>query len=632
MGAANESLANDSEQGGVDRLFFLKVERRRSPFLAAMDGEKVVGSTEFAAGLADQEDLVTSLLEGLGGDVRRVVDAADHGDGGGRVDRTGGAFVVEADIAAGDGDVEGAASLGDSLHGGAELVEVLRLVGVAEVEVVGDTERNGSRAGQVAGALGDGDARTDRGIEAAVDGVAIGGGGEDLVRLADNEDGRVGSREDRRPRADHVVVLTPDPALAGNTGMGKELGQDRGRIGLRDAREVERCGLSEGSRLAEIERAVIGKRAGGNFDHDILTVADTHHAVVRDGADLRVGKVPLLEDPLHDILLTLLDDHEHALLRLAEENLIGGLALRALRHKLDVDLDTGAATTGSLAGGAGESGRAHVLDTGDRVGGEEFETGLEQELLAERITHLDGGTVGLRFLGQLARGESGTGKSVAPGLGADVEDGIPHTLGGAAGDLLVAEDAEAEGVHQRVAAVALVEVDLAGDGGKTDAVAIVGDAGDHAREEAAVGPGLLRVPLDGAEAEGIHEEDRTRSHGEDVADDAADTGGRPLEGLDRAWVVMTLDLEGHGPAVADVDDACILLARLDQNTRAGGRELAELGTGILVGAVLAPHDGEDAEFLEARLATEDRKDLLVLFRGESVLGDEFGSDRGIGHG
>ena len=194
------------------------------------------------------------------------------------------------------------------------------------------------------------------------------------------------------------------------------------------------------------------------------------------------------------------------------------------------------------------------------------------------------------------------------------------------------EDAEAEGVHQRVAAVAFVEVDLAGDGGKADAVAVVGDAGDHARKKTTVGLGLLRVPLDGAEAEGIHEEDRTRSHGEDVADDAADTGGRPLEGLDRAWVVMTLDLEGHGPAVADVDDACILLARLDQNTRAGGRELAELGTGILVGAVLAPHDGENAQFLEARLATEDGEDLLVLLGGESVLGDEFGSDRGIGHG
>ena len=140
----------------------------------------------------------------------------------------------------------------------------------------------------------------------------------------------------------------------------------------------------------------------------------------------------------------------------------------------------------------------------------------------------------------------------------------------------------------------------------------MGDAGDHAREEAAVGPGLLAFTLDGAEAEGIHEEDGTSPHGEDVTDDATDPGGRSLEGLDGARVIVTLDLEGHGPSVADVDDAGILLARLDQDARTGGRELAELGPGVLVGAVLAPHDGEDTEFLEARLAAEDGEHLLVL--------------------
>ena len=199
-----------------------------------------------------------------------------------------------------------------------------------------------------------------------------------------------------------MVVLAPDPALAGNAGVGKEPGQHRCGIGVRDRRQIKRCRRGEGSGFPEIERSVVGQRAGGNLDHDILAVADAHHAVVGDGADLRIGKIPFFEDSLHDILLTLLDDHKHAFLGLAEENLVGGLSLGALGHELDVDLDTGAATAGGLAGGAGQPGRAHVLDAGDGVGREELEAGLEQKLLADGIPHLDGGPVSLRLLGKLA--------------------------------------------------------------------------------------------------------------------------------------------------------------------------------------------------------------------------------------
>ena len=63
------------------------------------------------------------------------------------------------------------------------------------------------------------------------------------------------------------------------------------------------------------------------------------------------------------------------------------------------------------------------------------------------------------------------------------------------------QDAKTEGIHQRVTAIALIEINLTGDGRQTDAVAIVGDAGDYSRKEASIGLGLLRVPLDGAEAE-----------------------------------------------------------------------------------------------------------------------------------
>ena len=155
---------------------------------------------------------------------------------------------------------------------------------------------------------------------------------------------------------------------------------------------------------------------------------------------------------------------------------------------------------------------------------------------------------------------------------------------------------------------------------------------DHARKETAVGLCLLAITLDGAEAQGIHEENGTGPHGENIPDDATDTGGRTLKRLDRAGMIMALYLEGHGPSVADIDDPGILLSSLDQDTRAGGWKLTQLGTGIFVGAMFAPHHGEDPQFLKARLAAQNGENFFIFLRRETVLGDEFGSDGLIGHG
>ena len=80
-----------------------------------------------------------------------------------------GTFVVEADVAAGDGRAERAAGLGHAFDRFAELEEILRLVRVAEIEVVGDGERHGAGAGEVARSFGDGDAGAFARILPAVD-------------------------------------------------------------------------------------------------------------------------------------------------------------------------------------------------------------------------------------------------------------------------------------------------------------------------------------------------------------------------------------------------------------------------------------------------------------------------------
>ena len=79
-----------------------------------------------------------------------------------------------------------------------------------------------------------------------------------------------------------------------------------------------------------------------------------------------------------------------------------------------------------------------------------------------------------------------------------------------------------------------------------------------------------RVEL--AEAQRVEHGDRPRAHREDVAQDAAHAGGRALERLDRARVVVRLDLEGHREAVAHVHHAGVL-ARAHQQVRAlGGQQ------------------------------------------------------------
>src|SRR5699024_4204336 len=98
-----------------------------------------------------------------------------------------------------------------------------------------------------------------------------------------------------------------------------------------------------------------------------------------------------------------------------------------------------------------------------------------------------------------------------------------------------------------------VEDGLASDVRQTQRDYVVADAGDDTVDSASG----VRV-VDGTEAQLVHHCDRAGAHGDDVADDAAHAGGRALVGFDIAGVVVGLDLECHGPTVADVDDYCVL--------------------------------------------------------------------------
>ena len=160
--------------------------------------------------------------------------------------------------------------------------------------------------------------------------------------------------------------------------------------------------------------------------------------------------------------------------------------------------------------------------------------------------------------------------AVAAGAGAVQDDLVAGAGRLGEVDVLVLHDADAAGVDQRVALVAGVEDDLAADVGQAQAVAVAADARDDAGQHA-LGVGVVGR----AEAQRVHDGDRAGAHREDVADDAADAGGRALVGLDVRRVVVRLDLEGDRVALADVDDAGVLADADEQRVGLRGL-LAEL--------------------------------------------------------
>ena len=110
--------------------------------------------------------------------------------------------------------------------------------------------------------------------------------------------------------------------------------------------------------------------------------------------------------------------------------------------------------------------------------GEDLQGALDEQLLHERVADLHA-----RPLGRAGRLEGLAGKNgdpadaVAAGAGA-VQDHLVADSGGLGQvEILVAKDADAQRVDQRVAEVGLVEDRLAADVGQAEAVAVATDAG-----------------------------------------------------------------------------------------------------------------------------------------------------------
>ena len=220
--------------------------------------------------------------------------------------------------------------------------------------------------------------------------------------------------------------------------------------------------------------------------------------------------------------------------------------------------------------------------------------------------------------------------TIAPRLRAHVNDRIPRASRLAVENLILAHQSERERIHQRVSAVAGLELRLTAEVWHTKAVAITRDAAHHTLNDGMVLRNQIRPSSgfrhDRPEAQRIHHSQRPRAHSKDVAQNATNPRRRPLIGLNVTGVIVALDLEGAGPTVAHVDDASILTRPLHHAIAFRGQPL-QVNTARLIRAVLAPHHAVNSQFRQRWNASQRRKNALVLVRSDAVLCKEFRRNR-----
>ena len=142
----------------------------------------------------------------------------------------------------------------------------------------------------------------------------------------------------------------------------------------------------------------------------------------------------------------------------------------------------------------------------------------------------------------------------------------------------------------------------------------------------ALTPGVGR---DRTEAQRIEHRDRTRAHGENVAQDSAHAGGRALKRLNKTRMVVRLDFENGDEAVADIDHAGIFAGTLHHVRAARGQAL-QVRAARFVGAVLAPHHAENAQLGDVGVAAENFLDAGKFVGCEAVLGGDLWRDFDFG--
>src|SRR5665213_2180138 len=216
-------------------------------------------------------------------------------------------------------------------------------------------------------------------------------------------------------------------------------------------------------------------------------VTDTGRMVVRHETDFRPRQIPLVENAFHLGFAAFVDDDEHPLLRFAQHDFVARHVRRALRNFVEFDLDSRARARRRFTSGTRQTRRAHVLNSRDATRRQKFEARFANQFFHERIADLHRAALLLGgFLGQIFRRKRRARETVATRCRTDIENWIADSLRRAARDLFVPQNAEAKRVHEWIAFVGYVEINLARDGWNSKTISVMRDAVDHTGEKAAV--------------------------------------------------------------------------------------------------------------------------------------------------
>ena len=433
--------------------------------------------------------------------------------------------------------------------------------------------------------------------------------------MLEAQHGRVGSRARHRVEEEHVVVLGPHPGR-----VAQHRPQVVGRIPHRQE-------LRRHAPVAPPGRP--GRHAPGRTAaRPPPTTSPACPPAPRprrrprhaeppgtcDGADHGGSDLPTAGDLHHLVQPPGLHDRQHPLLGLRGHHLEGGHGGLPPGHRRHRHVHPGAALGRRLGGGTRDPRTAQVLHPQRQIAIEQLQARLDEALLLVGVPDLHAGALlGIRrIVGEAGRGQHRhTPDPVTAGAGTEQHREVAGTLRPAEHQALHRHHPQAEHVDQRVVRVGLVEDGLPADGRDADGVAVAGDPRDHPLGDPA-GAGVVQR----AEPQRIHHGDGTRTHREDVAEDPSDAGGCALVRLDGRGMVVALDADGSGDAVAHVDDTGTL-SRADQHPRGRGGEPAQVDLRALVRAVLGPHHRVHRQLEVVRLTSEDVPDAIELLVRET---------------
>ena len=389
-------------------------------------------------------------------------------------------------------------------------------------------------------------------------------------------------------RAHKLVVLLKDPSLARHVGITHDRKPRGGHVvWLCHVGQINRRGRRRRILRHVSKWHVVGEVERRNAHHLFATPQGLELARVGHLTDVGGVQFVARGHVHHRGKGAGLHDGQHALLALAHQHLAGGKALFTKWHAVKINCQTHAAPAGHLAGSRGKARGAQILKRHQQAGVAHGKAQVNELALGKWVAHLHTRTLVGIVVAHLSRCQHAcAANAVAPSAVADEHQAVANSLRSARQDAVVSHDPHAHGVDQTRVLVAVVKLHLTAHVGDADAVAVVANAIDRAAKKKA-----RTLAGEGPEPQGVEQRDGLGAHGNDVAYDSAHAGGGALKGLHGARVVVALNLEHDRQAVANVNRAGVL-ARAHHHARTGGGKPLEQRLGVLIRAVLTPHERE----------------------------------------